>query len=255
MIPPLISHEVARFRNLNASTLLTPWVGIDPYSWAESVNVGLGSQHGLSTTPMSRSALRNLWANTAASDEACFLSTMAWGGMQRGNGRRVWHSRGNWLQVCRDVRAGMHTRSSGYAAFLKLRTEDQLPGMGPAYFTKILFFASHKADAYILDQWTTRSIHLLSGQSRFPLLRKDYASAKAATKAGDPTKLRLIVDGNVPVTDYLDYCSRVEDLAKIMSLHPHEVEERLFSSGGKKPHPWRVHVMTAWNKSTPSLYP
>lgn len=254
MIPPLIPSEVIRFQSLNANPL-SAWAGLEPYSWAESVQAGLGSSLGLSATPLTRSSLRALWANSTVSVEACFLSTMAWGGMQRGNGRRAWAARANWLPLCQAVRAGRHSRATGYAAFSALRASGRLPGMGPAYFTKVLFFADPKADAYILDQWTTRSIHLLTAQGQCPAVRKDYATAKKVALFGAPTKLRLIVGDSVSVSDYLDYCSRVEDLGRTLSMHPHAVEERLFSSGGKNPHPWRAYVMSAWNNSIPSLYP
>lgn len=254
MIPPLIPSEVTRFKTLNANTQ-SPWIGLDPHSWAESLGAGLGNRFGLSTTPLTRTSLRALWANSHVSDETCFLSTMAWGGMQRGNGRRAWAARANWLPVCQAVRAGGHTRSTGYAAFSALRNGGGLPGMGPAYFTKILFFADPKADAYILDQWTTRSIHLLTAQGQCPAVRKDYSTVKKAALFSDPTKLRLIVGDDVSVSDYLDYCTRVEQLGQILGMTSHAVEERLFSSGGKCPHPWRAYVMSAWTNSTRSLYP
>lgn len=253
MIPPLILAEVTRFKNLNASDLPV-WVGVSPYSWAESVKTGLGNLYRLSTVPLTRSSLRALWLNSTVSVEACFISTMAWGGMQRGNGRRAWAARESWLPVCHDVRAGRHSRSSGYAAFSELRASARLPGMGPAYFTKLLFFADPKADAYILDQWTTRSIHLLTGQGQYPAVRKDYATAKKAILLEAPTKLRVIVDDSVSVSDYLDYCLRVETLGRLLNLHPHAVEERLFSAGGRHPHPWRAYVMSAWSHSSPSIY-
>jgi len=254
MIPPLIPSEVTRFKTLNANALST-WTGVDPYSWAESLDAGLGKRFSLSTAPLTRAALRALWANSNVSDEACFLSTMAWGGMQRGNGRRAWAARANWLPICQIIRNGGHTRSTGYAAFAALRNGGGLPGMGPAYFTKILFFADPKADAYILDQWTTRSIHVLTGQGQCPAVRKDHSTAKKAAFNCDPTKLRLIVDDKVSVADYVDYCSRVEEIGQILGMAPHAVEERLFSSGGKYPHPWRAYVMSAWANSRGSLYP
>ncbi|HFI2159452.1 TPA: hypothetical protein ACIDX1_000064 [Pseudomonas aeruginosa] len=254
MIPPLIPSEIIRFQNLSASS--TPvWTGLAPYPWAESVHTGLGSHCGLPTTPLTRTSLRALWANPSVSVEACFLSTMAWGGMRRGNGRQAWAARADWIPICQAVRAGNHSRATGYAAFSALRASGRLPGMGPAYFTKILFFADPRADAYILDQWTTRSIHLLTAQGQYPSLRKDYATAKRAALLASPTILRLTVDDSVSVSDYLDYCSRIEDIGRILNMHPHAVEERLFSSGGKKPHPWRAYVMWAWSNSTPSLYP
>ncbi len=126
MIPTLDPAKVALFQHLNR-TPPTPWAGASPYDWAESVQAGLGSLYGLSRTPLSRSALRALWTNPAVSVETCFLSTMAWGGMQRGNGRRIWTARTNCLAICADVRVGLHTPASGFQAFSTLRSMKRLP--------------------------------------------------------------------------------------------------------------------------------
>lgn len=254
MIPALNPAKVALFQRLNI-TPPTPWTGASPHDWAESVQPGLGSTYGLSKVPMTRAALRALWANTSISVEACFLSTMAWGGMQRGNGRRIWSTRANCLGVCADVRAGRHTPASGFQAFATLRAKKGLPGMGPAYFTKILFFAAPSQDAYILDQWTARSMHLLSGQSAYPAVRKDYPSAAKAEKLKTPQALRVIVDDKVTPVDYVDYCNKVDGLAASLGWHAHQVEERLFSSGGRAPHPWRAEVMLGWTGPTWNFYP
>lgn len=254
MIPSLDPAKVALFSHLN-KTPPTPWRGTSPFAWAEAVQPGLGSLYGLSPTPLTRTALRALWANPTVSIETCFLSTIAWGGMQRGNGRRIWAVRANCLAVCAAVRAGLHTPASGYQAFSTLKGGKHLPGMGPAYFTKILFFASPAQDAYILDQWTARSMHLLSGQGAYPAVRKDYTSAAKAQRLSTPHHLRVVVDDKVTSADYQDYCDNVNGLAGHLGWHAHHVEERLFSSGGKVPHPWRAHVMTGWTGPGWNHYP
>ncbi|MFV3291579.1 hypothetical protein ACNFBR_22935 [Pseudomonas sp. NY11955] len=253
MIPVLNPAKVALFQRLNI-TPPTPWTGASPHDWAESVQPGLGRLYSLSKAPMSRSALRALWADPSVSVESCFLSTMAWGGMQRGNGRRIWAARANCLAVCADVRAGKHTPASGFQAFSTLRDTKSLPGMGPAYFTKILFFAAPSQNAYILDQWTARSMHLLSGQGAYPAVRKDYTSAAKAQKLKAPQALRVIVDDKVTAVDYVDYCNNVNGLAATLGWPAHQVEERLFSSGGRAPHPWRNEVMLGWAGPTWNFY-
>lgn len=254
MIPALDPAQIVLFQHLN-KTAPSPWVGASPYDWAESVKPGLGRHHGLSKTPLSRASLRALWASPSVSVESCFLSTMAWGGMQRGNGRRIWAVRGDCLTLCTAVRAGLHTRASGFDAFLTLRGNKLLPGMGPAYFTKILFFASPLQDAYILDQWTARSMHILSGQGTYPAVRKDYMSASKALRHNAPGMLRLIVDDKVSAADYVDYCNQVDSLSMSLGWQAHQTEERLFSSGGRVPHPWRNQVMTAWRGAGWNFYP
>lgn len=254
MIPALDPAKVSLFQHLN-SISPTPWTGASPFDWAESVEPGLGGLYGLSTTALSRTALRALWTNPSISVEACFLSTMAWGGMQRGNGRRIWAARVDCLAICDAVRAGRHNPATGYQAFSTLRSKKRLPGIGPAYFTKILFFASPIQDAYILDQWTARSMHFLTGQGKYPAVRKDYTSAAEALRLKVPELLRVIVDDKVTSADYVDYCNRVNGLAANLGWHAHQIEERLFSSGGRTPHPWRAHVMAGWTGSGWNFYP
>lgn len=254
MIPTLQPAQVSIFQQLNV-TAPTTWAGGSPHDWAESLAAGLGSRYALSKSPLSRAALSALWRNSSVSVEACFLSTMAWGGMKRDNGRRIWSARSHWLSVCNDVRAGLHTRATGFNAFSALRAKGLLPGMGPAYFTKVLFFASPHGDAYILDQWTARSMHLLSGQGRYPSVRKDYTSASKAKRLSAPHMLRVIVDDRVTSADYVDYCIQVDSLAVTLGWTAHQVEERLFSNGGKSPHPWRAHVMSGWAGPSWCLYP
>lgn len=195
-----------------------------------------------------------MWADPSLSVEACALSTMAWGGMQRGNARRAWAARQYWLALCQALRDAVHTRETGFEAFLMLRRGGRLPGMGPAYFTKLLFFAIPKADAYILDQWTARSIHTLTGQGLVPPIRKDYVSAKKARAHNAPSILRVFVNDRLNVAHYVAYCEHVEQLASRLDWCAHHVEERLFSNGGKSPHEWRAHVMTAWKTSLRPLY-
>lgn len=169
---------------------------------------------------------------------------MAWGGMHVGNGRKAWAARAHWLPLCDEIRAGKHTRKNAYNEFAKLRASKKLPGMGPAYFTKIIFFSSPSHDGYILDQWTARSIHILTDQDQIPLVQKE--SSTVAKAKVNPFNLKIIVSDKTTANDYEDYCQRVEDLAVALGVTPHRAEEMMFSSGAPHQHPWREHVRSAW---------
>jgi hypothetical protein len=172
--------------------------------------------------------------------------------MKVGSGRDFWAKMKHWLPLCDEIRSGKHTRRSAYAAFAALRVAGHLPSMGPAYFTKIIFFADPKADGYILDQWTARSVHTLTSQSKWPAVIIDYGTkAKAAS---DPRHLRVRVIDRVTDTDYEDFCLLVEDVGRQIGSTPHATEEMLFSAGGRNPHPWRRHVMTSWAHQLPPFY-
>jgi hypothetical protein len=100
-----------------------------------------------------------------------------------------------------------------------------LPGMGPAYFTKLIHFLG-PADGYILDQWTARSTNLLFG----PLV---YLK---------PVHRGWHVDDRNTSAHYERYCAQVEWLAeqisrRVAAVLPSEVEHALFAPGG-----WREYV-------------
>jgi hypothetical protein len=172
--------------------------------------------------------------------------------MKASCGRDLWTKSAAWLPLCDEIRNGKHNRRSAYSAFAALRIAGNLPSMGPAYFTKIIFFADPIADGYILDQWTARSVHTLTGQCTWPSVVVDHGTKAKAIS--DPKYLRVRVIDHVNATDYEDFCLMVENLGLRFKLTAHQMEELLFSSGGRKPHPWRDHVMSSWASQTPPFY-
>jgi hypothetical protein len=156
--PSLDATQVAHFREIAQLPSLA-WAGKAPARWVSSLKISFEDPNNLIDRSISRSELINLWRDPNISTETCFLSTMAWGGMKAGHGRSIWATRKDWLPVCEQLRAGIiPNRVEAFEAFRLLRHGGKLPGMGPAYFTKVLFFARPIQDAYILDQWTARSM-------------------------------------------------------------------------------------------------
>lgn len=251
MFPTIQQHQLDLFNKLNQVTLAT-WPGKAPSDWLQSVDPSLKGLYALPSYGFTRTTLRALWANKAVSTEVCVLSTLAWGEMTSRNARKLLPTIANWLSLCDEVRQGKHTRKSAFSAFAKLKAAKMMPGMGPAYFTKIIFFADPKGDGYILDQWTARSTHLLTGQSKWPaILVNAETRAKAKVK---PESLRVRVVDRVTADHYEDYCAMVEHIGGTQNMHPHTVEEKLFSAGGHSPHPWRHHLMTSWAAGPVQLY-
>lgn len=252
MPPPAIQTTQFSLFSQMQGIPLPAWSGKKPHQWAGNISVALQGLPGVSHTALTRSALRALWLNPQITTEVCVLSTMAWGGMKAHHGRDFWTAKAHWLPLCDEVRQGKHTRRSAFDAFSKLKANGKLPCMGPAYFTKVIFFADSKADGYILDQWTARSVHLLTGQWQWPRVEADYTTKKKAVN--DPTQLRVRVIDKVTGADYEDFCVLVEDVGARLGIHPHLAEEQLFSTGGKQAHPWRAHVMSAWTRQSPVFY-
>ena len=102
---------------------------------------------------------------------------MAWGGMKYDHGLAAWACRDRWLGIVKDLRAGTLSRQEAYARFRQFRAGNSGSGMGPAYYTKLIFFARPRADndscgtvGYIMDQWTSLSINLLFDTGNGPLI-------------------------------------------------------------------------------------
>jgi len=224
------------------------WAGRPPAPWVASLNIPSPSTEHLSEQPLSRSQLINLWRDKSVSTEVCFLSTMAWGGMRVNNGRLIWSAKDVWLPICERLRAGeLQNREEAYETFRSLRLSNELPGMGPAYFTKILFFARPTQNAYILDQWTARSIHVLTLNRTWPKVLVDSISLKRMTAQGGSARhIRATVSDHVTSSDYERYCRLVEKIALTAGMAPFEVEEHMFGEGGRHPTAWRSYVMENW---------
>lgn len=105
-------------------------------------------------------------------------------------------------------------------------------GWGPAFFTKLIFFVRPADDGYIMDQWTGKSVNLLTGK---PLVHLSYKGH---------------VTDNTSADDYEEFCKVVEDLANICGSSGGEAEDRLFSHGGRKPGEWRAYVRRHWARPT-----
>jgi hypothetical protein len=197
------------------------WAGVAPSKWAESLPVG--TQPNLSTIQLSRDSLISLSkVKSGRSDEEIFLSVMAWGGMRRDHGRTAWALRRNWLPIVELLRVGNLTRKQAYKEFSQTKTK----GLGPAYFTKLIFFCSPNHDGYIMDQWTSKSINLLYGGDGQTVV---HLSGGWVTPKNTPEI-------------YENFSCLIEALAEKLALPPAATESLLFSNGGKLPGRWRKYV-------------
>ncbi len=167
----LNQQELENFNKLNQAELPI-WVGRNPRQWANQVELGLGDANQLPMHAFGRKEVEAYWADRRNSTLSCLLTTMAWGGMTYGNARGAF-LRGHEpaglsneaMAVIERIRNGELNRQSAYAEFKQLRERQLLPNIGPAYFTKIIFFAHPAHNGYILDQWTARSMHILTMQT------------------------------------------------------------------------------------------
>lgn len=195
--------------------------------WTKSVGIDdLGEE--ASSQPLSRSFLKQLSVAEAVSDRDVLWSILAWGGMRRDSARRLAAHESLWIEITGKLRRdGLDRRESYRICFDAVRDVGSA-GIGPAYFTKLIFFANPRHDGYIMDQWTSRSVNfLIDGPPLIKMRTQNH------------------VDPRNDESSYEQFCGVVEDLSKILTNKTSEETELcLFSKGGRSPHPWRRYLLT-----------
>jgi hypothetical protein len=121
------------------------------------------------------------------------------------------------------------TRCQAYDLFLGAGA---IPGLGPAYFTKLLYFFQRNPDCYIMDQHTAKSVNLLTGNW---LVRMVGNAVSNLNKCGN----------------YQAYCEEVDTIAGLVGVSGEQAEEMMMSKGGHHPWPWRAHMRTSWPLHSP----
>lgn len=214
-----------------------------PHRWAASTNLGAR----LPDEIMTRESLLQLVADPKTGTPEICWSILAWGGMHGKNRDALIELRAptdEWLRVAEAVRRGTHSRESAYDAFFQLKEERKLPGMGPAYYTKLIFFLmprnGHERVGYIMDQWLGCSINLLVGDEVVLMdCTHSWKRVKGVLELSSDFTVSKFNDG----ARYEQFCSCVEEVAAEIGKEPEMVELLLMSGGGKTKQAWRKHVI------------
>jgi len=174
-----------------------------------------------------RSDLTNSNFTQNLTNEELAIAILSWGGMNREHGKSLFKNK-EWLEVIERMRETAVNRKDAYEQFKNLRKNKKLVGMGPAYFTKLICFANRDLNGYIMDQWTSKSMNILTGSSFINLTSQGSVS-----------------DRNSADT-YEKFCNLIEELSDIVRMAPLDTEEALFSYGGRKKGEWRSFVIQSW---------
>lgn len=186
-------------------------------------------------------------ANPEVSIATVCTAAMAWGGMNLENWRRLWElSDRTWLDVAQCIRDGNLTRAEAYSFLKKLRDDEKLKGMGPAFFTKLIYFLTprdkpERQPAYIMDQWAASSVNVLTGWDMVPM--DVTPKVPRRTRKSSMGELALsstftVSDENTAV-DYEAYCCAVDQLACRFCLSTDQVDQALFGADAIGPGCWR----------------
>ena len=179
----------------------------------------------LPTVPLNRADVRAICQDSDKLALVGYACAMAWGGQGSGPGgsksvATAWADRAKLADQLTRLRVGGLSRSRAYDLFCGA---GEVKGLGPSYFTKLLYFFSPALDFYIMDQWTAKSINLLTGVH---VVRVYDSSPTRENKGGN----------------YQAFCEEVDHLAALLGQTGDQIEQRLFSDGGRRRAPWRAHV-------------
>lgn len=198
--------------------------GYAPQSWADGFK--FQSVQPLKNEVLTRQTVREIARSPQVDVADGYLTAMAWG--MQGLGVTARHARSAWgnfesiRPILSRIKEGELSRREAFDAF----KNTHVPGLGPAYFTKLIYFFKPEADAFIMDQWTSKAINLLA------------------------TSKLVVMDGNSVSSrnkgeNYEAYCVAVVEAARNIGLSGDETEQKLFCIGSirRKPRgPWRQYV-------------
>lgn len=217
-------------------------IGVAPAKWVkDNALAGVPSSAALPTRELDRAGVRAICRDMSKDVLFGYVCAMAWGSQGQGVGgvvnlEKAWEylSTSPNKKILDDLRDNQYSRAQAYSLL-----KGKIPGVGPAYFTKLLFFFSPQPNLYIMDQWTAKSINLLTGKNIViidPILNK---------RTGKQTDA---VSGRNKGANYEKYCEAIDEIAKHLKMAGDDVEEMLMSKGtvlkgSIPPEPWRQYVI------------
>ncbi len=204
-------------------------VGSAPLPWAERLGFKeLPCPDSISRAPLTRTQVLAVCQDPDVPVLGGYICAMAWGGQGVGPTRRharsAWDARDRIQPILERLRHDALSRGAAYELF----RETRIPGLGPSYWTKLLFFFVPGERHYVMDQWVAKSVNLLAGRPVVPL------------SGGCPA-------GGNPPSVYDAYCAEIDRIAGALGLPGSAAEELMMSRGGRHPGIWRAHVRARWN--------
>lgn len=224
---PADRTHLETFRKAVVKLRADPWLGDSPHSFAERYHI---DPLTLPNERQDRAQTRALVNDRALPITTAAIAVLAWGRMKKANADRFFATD---RQACWDVaicvRAGQFDRQTSYAAFREVRAGAGMPGLGPAYFTKLIHFlkpADVSPTAHILDQWAGMSVNLIWGKGiaslvNYPVYSKNRRK-RLARRVSDATTAE----------HYEDFCNRVDWLAKELQVRTEVIDRAFLSMNG-----------------------
>lgn len=212
-----------------------PWIGLSAITWAGTFSSDLATQfssagHAELARRLDRDEVRAFCARKDVAIGFRVAVAMAWG---RSNARSPRNNRALWASIPNIAllleRLPDMSRRQAFAEFRRLVGTGALRGMGPSFFTKLMFFFGCPG-AYILDQWMAKSMLALlpvnwhPGAGRHPEFALSSISFVRLGYGGQS------IHPAMSDSDYERYCLALEDLVLPLGrTDAADVERWLFS--------------------------
>lgn len=168
----------------------------------------------------------------------CSYLIFAWGGMRYSHARSVADNAYKLIKIVDLIRSKKIGRDDAYEHFYALHNKREIQGLGPAFYTKILYFLGYESwSSVIMDQWTALSINYLFDQKIVKLNR---------FQSGNKFSYSVTKENDYRIYAKFNQC--IEFLAKTLSerldkkISNEDAEMMIFSEGRGKGK-WRNHLI------------
>lgn len=204
------------------------YVGTNLQQWANFV-LPNNKIKSISNRRYNRYELLEFCNNKSNDNLSVLIAILAWGGMNRKHGKLLLKNPNPVLQIVENLRSSQYaTRKVAFDDLKCKRDNGELPGLGIGYFTKLICFLAPNLNGYIMDQWVSKSINLLTGQ-KVVFLSNGWVNDRN--------------NGN----NYEAFCQKIDELAKALKCNGFEAEKRIFSIGRGKG-VWRNYIKAKYKK-------
>jgi hypothetical protein len=192
-------------------------IGIDP-ALVPSEGIDL-------TRPITRKQSRLICSDPKVDAQSAYAVAMAWGA-QNLKHFNLSKDHGNLRILIDELRSTTEDREADFHRAKDLLCD--VPGIGISYFTKLLYLCRQSADAYILDQWTAKSLDILLQDT--PVELSTWGGPVVWTTR----------------EDYGKYCAALEEIASLLGegWTGESVETALFDHRHGE---WRNHVRACYD--------
>jgi Putative 8-oxoguanine DNA glycosylase OGG-like protein len=195
-------------------------VGKNPFSYDNQIDLPQKYRNKI----LNRKEIRKLCREHKVKPLTAFTCVMAWGGQWKKHYKNAIANK-SLPKIIKLLRQGL-PRKEAFDLLNNLYLSKKLPGLGIAFFTKLIYFFSPKQDGFILDQWTAKSAALLC----------DYTPIKLEKSYGGPDK-------KTTGAEYENFCRFIEYLTKKRNWKsPDATEIALFGKIDRRKTDWRKYV-------------